>query len=98
MGVTFMFLLLATVTPFLLLQLKKPAFAVVQSIFLVGMWLYCFQILLFTAPAAFSATWTMFYAGLIGAQVAWIMFIIATVKASPSFQESLEEKKETLLP
>ncbi|AIF42476.1 hypothetical protein [Virgibacillus sp. SK37] len=84
MGVTAMFLLLATITPFLLIQLKRPVFAVVQSVLLVGMWLYSFQIMFFTAPGAFSISWMMFYGSLIGAHVAWIMFIIALVEEKPA--------------
>ncbi|MBN8233956.1 hypothetical protein JF544_01810 [Halobacillus kuroshimensis] len=96
MGVLVMFLLLSTVTPFLFLQLKKPALAVAQSVLLVGMWVYYFQIILYTAPAAFSVTWSMFYAGLIGSQIAWILFIIATVEQSPGYQANLAKEKDTL--
>ncbi|RWZ60611.1 hypothetical protein EQV77_04765 [Halobacillus fulvus] len=98
MDVAFVFLLFATITPVMLLQLKKPVFAVVQTILLIGMWLYCFQMVLYTPPAAFSISWTMFYASLIGAHVAWLLFVMAIIKESPGFQESLKEQKETLLP
>ncbi|WP_246364123.1 hypothetical protein [Halobacillus locisalis] len=92
------FLLLATVAPFLFIITKKTALAVVQSILLIGMWLYFFQVTMYTDPGAFSITWSMFYLSLIGAHVAWVMFIIATVEASPAYQESLDKEKETLLP
>ncbi|SFJ87674.1 hypothetical protein SAMN04487936_10537 [Halobacillus dabanensis] len=97
MGMIVMFLLLATVAPFLFLITKKTSLAVVQSILLIGMWLYFFQVTIYTNPGAFSITWSMFYLGLIGAHVAWVMFIMATVKASPAYQESLNKEKETLL-
>lgn len=96
MGVFVTFMLLATVTPYLFLRLRKPAFAIVQSALLVGMWIYFFQVLLFTEPAAFSATWSMFYLSLVGAHVAWVMFIIVSIKDTPSYQESLKKEKETL--
>ncbi|WP_226577771.1 hypothetical protein [Halobacillus litoralis] len=96
MGVIVMFLLLSTITPFLFLLLKKPAFAIVQSILLVGMWVYYFQVILYTAPAAFTVTWSMFYIGLVGSQIAWILFIIATVEQSPAYQASLTKEKDTL--
>ncbi|CDQ20105.1 hypothetical protein SAMN05192559_10753 [Halobacillus karajensis] len=97
MGAIVMFLLLATVAPFLFLQSRKPAFAVVQSILLIGMWLYFFQVMMYSDPGVFSATWSMFYLGLIGAHVAWVMFIVSTVKSSPAYQDSLNKEKETLL-
>ncbi|TGB04853.1 hypothetical protein [Halobacillus salinus] len=91
MGIMLMFMLLSTVAPFLFLQLKKPSFAVAQTVLLVGMWVYYFQVLFYTTPAAFSPTWGMFYLGLVGAEVAWVMFIIAMVKESPGFKETLKE-------
>lgn len=97
MGAIVMFLLLATVAPFLFLITRKTAFAVAQSILLIGMWLYFFQVTMYTDPGAFSITWSMFYLGLIGAHVAWVMFIVATVKTSPTYKENLSKEKETLL-
>ena len=97
MGAIVMFLLLATVAPFLFLITRKTAFAVAQSILLIGMWLYFFQVTMYTDPGAFSITWSMFYLGLIGAHVAWVMFIVATVKTRPAYKESLAKEKETLL-
>lgn len=91
MGVAVLFLLLATVTPFLFIQMKKPVFAAVQSVLLVGMWVYFFQVLYFTTPAAFSMTWSSYYLSLIVAEVAWVMFIIAMVKANPKLQETMEK-------
>ncbi|QSS98761.1 MULTISPECIES: hypothetical protein [Pontibacillus] len=89
MGATVMFLLLATIAPFLFLQTKKMAFAVAQSVLLIGMWLYFFQVTMYTDPGLFSITGAMFYLGLIGAHVAWVMFMVATVKSSPGYKESL---------
>lgn len=80
MGIAVMFLLLATLTPFLFIHLKKKVLAVVQSVLLVGMWLYFLEIMFQTAPAAFSLTWSAFYLSLIIAEVAWVMFIIHMVK------------------
>lgn len=97
MGMIVMFLLLATVAPFLFIITKKTALAVIQSVLLIGMWLYYFQVTMYTDPGAFSITWAMFYLGLIGAHVAWVVFIIDTVKANPTYKESLDKAKETLL-
>ncbi|ELK46032.1 hypothetical protein QRD89_06925 [Halobacillus sp. ACCC02827] len=94
MGVASMFLLLATVTPILFLMMKKPAFAIVHSVLLMGMWVYYFQVLLYTTPTAFSPTWTMFYLALIGTHIGWVMFFIATVKEGPIYKQALQEKIE----
>lgn len=91
MGIILMFMLLSTVTPFLFLKLKKPAFAIAQTVLLVGMWVYYFQVLFYTTPIALSPTWAMFYLGLVGAEVAWVMFIISEVKQSSGFKETLKE-------
>ncbi|WP_100011213.1 hypothetical protein [Lentibacillus sediminis] len=80
MGVTLMFMLLATLTPFLFIRLGKRLYAIIQSVLLVGMWLYFFAVMFQTPPAPFSFSWTMFYASLIVAEVAWVMFIISEVK------------------
>lgn len=80
MGIIVMFMLLATLTPFLFIQSNKKKLAVVQTVMLVGMWLYYFEAQFQVAPAAFSITWSMFYLSLILAEVAWVMFIIRMVK------------------
>lgn len=90
MGIILMFMLLASITPFLFLQLKKTVLALVQTILLVGMWLYFFEAVFQTAPAAFSISWLMFYASLFAAEVAWVMFIIRLVKTSGVAQESYQ--------
>ncbi|WP_404452191.1 hypothetical protein LG329_17835 [Virgibacillus necropolis] len=76
MGIIVIFMLLATLTPFLFIQSNKKTLAVVQTVLLVGMWLYYIEAQFQTAPAAFSVTWFMFYLSLILSEVAWIMFII----------------------
>ncbi|SFB22104.1 hypothetical protein SAMN04488072_11062 [Lentibacillus halodurans] len=88
MGVTLMFMLLATVTPFIFVQLKKKTLALIQSILLAGMWIYFIQVMFIAVPAAFSITWIMLYASLIVAEVAWVMFIIKIVNTSEKFKES----------
>lgn len=93
MGATVMFLLLATIAPFLFLQTKKMAFAVAQSILLIGMWLYFFQVTMYTDPGPFSITGAMFYLGLIGAHIAWVMFMVATVKSSSELKEKLTKEQ-----
>jgi hypothetical protein len=82
MGIIVMFMVLATLTPFLFIHLHKKILAVVQTVMLVGMWLYYFEALFHTAPLAFSLMWVMFYLSMILAEVAWVMFIIHIVKTS----------------
>ncbi|MCP3027236.1 hypothetical protein [Halobacillus sp. A5] len=79
MDVVMIFLMLSTLTPFLFIKLKKMPLAIVQSVLLVGMWMYYFQAVFNTAPATFSPLWIIFYAGLFVSQIAWIMFIIYVV-------------------
>ena len=86
-----MFMLLASVTPFIFVQMKKLSLAIAQTVLLVGMWLYYFAAVFQTAPAAFSITWTTFYLSLLLAEVAWVMFIIAAVKSSEAFQNMISE-------
>ncbi|ASN06125.1 hypothetical protein [Virgibacillus necropolis] len=81
MGIIVMFMLLATLTPFLFIQSNKKTLAVLQTVMLVGMWLYYIEAQFQTAPAAFSITWSMFYLSLILAEVGWVMFIIRMVKS-----------------
>ncbi|WP_449355127.1 hypothetical protein ACUL41_03040 [Virgibacillus natechei] len=80
MGVTLMLMILATLTPFLFLRLNKKLYAAIQSILLLGMWVYFYAAMFQTAPDPFSITWIMFYLSLIVAEVAWIMFIIYEIK------------------
>ncbi|MFG6146987.1 hypothetical protein [Halobacillus sp. B23F22_1] len=79
MDVVMIFLMLSTITPFLFIKLKKMPLAIAQSVLLVGMWMYYFQAVFSTAPAAFSPLWIIFYAGLLLSQIAWIMFIIYVI-------------------
>ncbi|WP_028785010.1 hypothetical protein [Thalassobacillus devorans] len=90
MGIIVMFMLLASVTPFLFLQMKKTIFALVQTVLLVGMWLYFFEVVFQSAPAAFSIPWIMFYASLFVSEAGWVMFIIRIVKTSGTVQESYQ--------
>ncbi|WP_079528871.1 MULTISPECIES: hypothetical protein [Halobacillus] len=76
MGIVLMFLLIATVAPFVFIHLKRTKLAITQTILLVGMWVYFFETMFISAPSAFSITWSMFYLSLIVAEVAWVMFII----------------------
>ncbi|GGB57113.1 hypothetical protein F3157_13735 [Virgibacillus dakarensis] len=82
MGIIVMFMLLATLTPFLFIHLHRKILAVVQTVMLVGMWLYYIEAQFHTAPIAFSIMWIMFYVSMILAEVAWVMFIIRIVKTS----------------
>ncbi|TFJ91779.1 hypothetical protein [Lentibacillus salicampi] len=87
MGITLMFMVLGTVTPFIFLYLKKKSLAIVQTILLIGMWLYFFQVMFTAVPAVFSITWMMFYASLIMSAVGWVMLIIDMVNISEKHKE-----------
>ncbi|MFC2946850.1 hypothetical protein [Virgibacillus sediminis] len=76
MGITVMFMILGTVTPFIFLHVRRILLAVIQSILLVGMWFYFIRVMFIQAPAFFSITWIMFYASLLLSAVGWVLFII----------------------
>ncbi|HLR63227.1 MAG TPA: hypothetical protein VK097_12415 [Lentibacillus sp.] len=86
MGITLMFMVLGTVTPFIFLYLKKKSLAIVQTVLLIGMWLYFIQVMFIAVPAVFSITWMMFYASLIMSAVGWILFIIDMVNTSEKYR------------
>lgn len=90
MGIIFMFLLLATLTPLLFIDLKKKTFAIIHGVLLAGMWIYFVQTIWYTTPAAFSITWNMFYLSLIVAEIGWVMFSMKLIKSSISFKEDYE--------
>ncbi|WP_173918334.1 hypothetical protein [Halobacillus sp. Marseille-Q1614] len=90
MGITFMFMLLATITPFLFIQMNKLSLAIVQTIMLVGMWLYFLEATFNIAPGAFSYLWVFYYASLIVAEVAYIMFVIYMVKTPAPFSKAVK--------
>lgn len=90
MGISVMFMLLATLTPFLFIHMKRKVLAVVQAVLLVGMWIYFLELMFQTAPATFSIVWVMFYMSLIIAEVAWVMFIIHMVKSPAPFKNKLQ--------
>ncbi|WP_082232339.1 hypothetical protein [Halobacillus massiliensis] len=91
MGITFMFMLLATITPFLLIQMNKLTLAIVQSVLLVGMWLYFLEATFNIAPGAFSYLWVFFYLSLFAAEVAYIMYVIYLVKTPAPFSKIVGE-------
>ncbi|GAA0430044.1 hypothetical protein GCM10008983_03010 [Lentibacillus halophilus] len=88
MGIILAFMLTSTLTPFFFLQLRKKSFAIVQTILLIGMWVYFFQAAFQTAPPVLSVTSIMFYASLVMAEVGWIMFIIHHVKTASNNQQA----------
>lgn len=90
MSIVLMFMLIATVTPFVFIHLKKTTFAIVQTILLVGMWLYFFNTVFVTAPAPFSFSWIMFYLSLIVSEVAWVMLIIHMVNSPAKHRRSYQ--------
>ncbi|MFD2923961.1 hypothetical protein [Halobacillus naozhouensis] len=90
MDMVLIFLLLATVAPFMFMNLKKVTLAVIQTILLVGMWVYYFQALFVEAPAVLSFPWLMFYLGLILSEVAWVMMIINVVHSTTEYRKNYE--------
>ncbi|UOQ95467.1 hypothetical protein MUO14_11390 [Halobacillus shinanisalinarum] len=85
MDIVVIFMLIATVTPFIFINLKKTTFAIIQTILLVGMWVYYFQVLFIETPAMFSFSWMMFYSSLIVSEVAWVMMIIHMGKSPAKY-------------
>lgn len=90
MGITLMLMILGTVTPFIFLYLKKKPLAILQSVLLVGMWFYFIQVMFMTVPGAFSLTWLMFYASLLVSAAGWVLFIIAMVNSSETYQKEIQ--------
>ncbi|WLD93274.1 hypothetical protein [Alkalihalobacillus sp. AL-G] len=90
MSIILMFMLTATVTPFVFMHLKKTVLAILQTVLLVGMWLYFFQAAFGVAPAVLSVLWIMFYAGLTVSFVAWVMMIIHMVETPAEHNRSYQ--------
>ncbi|HLR02029.1 MAG TPA: hypothetical protein VK111_04725 [Virgibacillus sp.] len=80
MSVSVMFILLASVAPFLFIYLRRKMLAALQFVLLAGMWVHFIMVAFQTPPGIFSATWTMFYLSLLLAEVAWVMFFIYEIK------------------
>ncbi|MCA1009849.1 hypothetical protein [Halobacillus halophilus] len=90
MDIVMIFLLLSTLTPFLFLKVRRLSLAVIQSLMLVGMWIYYFQAAFSVAPATFSLLWIIFYGGLLLSQVGWIMFIVYIVSSHGKYQKEFQ--------
>ncbi|WP_240377514.1 hypothetical protein [Bacillus piscicola] len=90
MGVTLVFMLLATLTPFLFIQMKKRAFAVVHTVLLIGMWMYFIETMFNAAPPLFSLLTVTFYLSLLAAEIGWVMFVIRLVRPAAGFQKSYQ--------
>ncbi|HET7658483.1 MAG TPA: hypothetical protein VFK37_09340 [Bacillales bacterium] len=99
MDMAIIFMIVASIAPFLYLHMKKYVFAGVQIILLIGMWIYFVQAINpATVPANFSILWFAFYFCLVISEIAYIMFAIYLAK---KIQQELREKaknprKETL--
>lgn len=90
MDIVLIFLLLATVAPFMFMNLKRMTLAVIQTILLVGMWVYYFQALFVEAPAVLSFPWLTFYLGFILSEVAWVMMIINIVHSTAEYHKNYQ--------
>lgn len=90
MSIILMFMLTATATPFVFMHLKKLPLALIQTVLLVGMWLYFFQAAFGAAPASFTILWGMFYAGLTLSFVGWVMMIIHMVDSPAEHNRSYQ--------
>ncbi|MFD2637908.1 hypothetical protein [Piscibacillus salipiscarius] len=83
MGIALMFMILASVAPYLFYLLNKKWLAGVQTVLVLGMWVYAINThLIGIDPGMLSLTWMSFYLSFILAEVAWVMFIIREVKSS----------------
>lgn len=93
MGIIVMFMVLATLTPFLFIRLNKKIPAALQAILVIGMWFYYLEAAFNVAPGSFSMLWIMFYGSLLLAEVAWVMFLIQVVKFSMTKAKTYREQK-----
>ena len=90
MDMAIIFMIVATIAPFLYIHMKKYIWAVVQGILLIGMWIYFAQSLNpATTPANFSIQWFAFYLCLVISEIAYVMFAIYLAK---KIQLELREK------
>lgn len=76
MSFVIIFMLTVTVTPIVLLYLKKPVLSFLQSILVVGAWIYVFEMVFHQAPAVFSLLWVLFHLALVFSIISWILLII----------------------
>ncbi|MFB4167214.1 hypothetical protein [Virgibacillus sp. JSM 102003] len=93
MGIIVMFMLLATITPFLFIRLNKIIPAILQGILVIGMWFYYIEAAFNVAPGAFSFLWIVFYGSLLLAEVAWVMFIIKSINFAMVQAKTYREQK-----
>lgn len=93
MGIIVMFMLLATITPFLFIHLNKKTPAVLQAILVIGMWFYYIEAAFNVAPGLLSFLWIAFYGSLLLAEVAWVMFIVQSIKFSMAKAKTYREQK-----
>lgn len=92
MDMAIIFMIVATIAPFLYIHMKKYTLAVVQGILLIGMWIYFAQSLNpDTVPANFSIQWFAFYLCLVVSEIAYVMFAVYLAK---KIQQELRDKAE----
>ncbi|HET7578713.1 MAG TPA: hypothetical protein VFK33_05465 [Bacillales bacterium] len=90
MDMAIIFMIVATIAPFLTLHMRKYWFAGVQVILLIGMWIYFIQSF-HALPANFSVLWFAFYLSLVVSEVSYVMFAVYLAK---KIQRELVEARE----
>ena len=92
MDMAIIFMIVATIAPFLYIHMRKYILAAVQGILLIGMWIYFAQSLNpNTVPANFSIQWFAFYLCLVISEIAYVMFAVYLAK---KIQLELREKAQ----
>jgi predicted membrane channel-forming protein YqfA (hemolysin III family) len=76
MSVAVIFLIVASIAPFVFFHLKKTVLGVLQIVLLIGMWLYFFEVVRGGSPSVFSVLWLTFYGSLVISEIALVMLAI----------------------
>ncbi|HEX6922737.1 MAG TPA: hypothetical protein VF149_02845 [Bacillales bacterium] len=77
MDMAIIFMVIACGAPFLFLRLRRFWLAGIQTLLLIGMWGYFILSLNpDTVPVAFSVLWFAFYAGLVLAEISYVLFFV----------------------
>lgn len=96
MDMAIIFMIVASVAPFLSIHIRKYWFAGIQILLLIGMWIYFIESLGSTAvPGNFSILWFSFYASLVVSEIAYVMFAIYVVKKIQEEIKSIKAKSES---
>lgn len=81
MDMAIIFMVVASIAPFLTIHIRKFWLAGIQVLLLIGMWTYFIQS--FNSPSGwggFSVLWLSFYASLVVSEIAYVMFAVYLAK------------------